>query len=64
MRRECARPRALRRSLNPVESVAAKTIVRQICESGWQSGILTDFRVQMTVFHVMPSALFRFYLAP
>ena len=57
MRCECARPRALSRSLSPVKLVTAKTVVGQICEDHLQNAVSTDFRVQMTAFHVMPSAL-------
>ena len=63
MRCECARPRALSRSLSPVELVTAKTVVQQICENNLQHTVLTDFGVEMTVFHVMPFALFRCFLA-
>ena len=61
MRCECARPGALSRSLSPLELVTAKTVVEQICESDLQITVSTNFRVQMTVFHVMPSALFRYF---
>ena len=61
---ECARPRALSRSLSPVELVAAKTVVQQICANDLQIGGSTDFGVQMTVFCVMPFALFRLIWAP
>ena len=63
MRCEYARARALSRSLSLVELVTAKTVVEQICENDLQNTVLTDFRVQMTVFHVMPSSLFRYFLA-
>ena len=61
MRCECARPRALSRSLSPVELVTAKTVVKPICENDLQNTVSTHFIVQMTVFHVMPSALFRYF---
>ena len=63
MRCECARPRALSSSLSPVELVTTKTVVKQICENDLQNTVSTDFRVQMTVFHVLPFALFRYFLA-
>ena len=63
MRCECARPRALSRSLSPVELVTTKTVVEQICRNDLQNTVSTDFGVQMTMFHVMPFALFRFFLA-
>ena len=63
MRCECARPRALSRSLSPVEVVTAKMVVEQICKTEPQNAVSTDFGVEMTVFHVMPSALFRYFLA-
>ena len=75
MRCECARPRALSSSLSPVELVTTKTVVEQICEKDLQNTVPTDFRVEMTectylptylemtVFDVMPLALFRYYLA-
>ena len=63
MRRECARPRALSSSLSAVDSVKTKTVVEQICENDPQNTVSTDFRVQMTVFHVMPFVLFRYFLA-
>ena len=63
MRCECARPRALSSSLSPVELVTTKTVVEQICENDLQNTVPTDFRVQITVFHVMPFALFRYLLA-
>ena len=63
MRCECARPRALSSSLSPVELVTRKTVVEPICEKDLQSTVSTDFRVQMTVFHVMPFVLFRYFLA-
>ena len=56
MRFESARPRALSRSLSPVELVTAKTVGQQICENDLQSTVLTDFGLQMTVLHVMPFA--------
>ena len=62
MRCECARPRALSRSLSPVEVVTAKTVVEQFCENDPQNAVSIDVRVQMTVFHVMPSVLFRYFL--
>ena len=64
MRCECARPRALSRSLSPVELVAAKTVVQQICENDRQNCAPIDFRVQMTVPCVMPFALVKYVLAP
>ena len=63
MRCECARPRALSSSPSPVEVVTTKTVVEQICENDVQNTVSSDFRVQMTVFHVMPFAVFRYYLA-
>ena len=63
MRCECARPRALSSSLSPLELVTTKTVAEQICENDMQNTVSTDFRVQMTVFHVMPFALFRYFLA-
>ena len=63
MRCECARPRVLSRSLSPAETVAAKTVVEQISEEDLQNAVWTDFRVQMTAFHVIPSSLFRYVLA-
>ena len=63
MRCECARPRALSRSLSPVELVTTKTVAEQIRENDLQNTVSTDFGVQMTVFHVMPFALFRYFLA-
>ena len=63
MRCECVRPGVLSRLLSPVELVTAKTVVEQICEDDLQNAVSTDFRVQMTAFHVMPSALFRCFLA-
>ena len=59
MRCECARPRAPSRSLSLVELVTAKMVVEQISENDLQNTVSTNFRVQMTVFHVMPSASFR-----
>ena len=56
-------PRALSRSLGPVKLVTTKTVVEQICESDLQNTVWTDFGVQMTVFHVMPFALFRYFWA-
>ena len=61
MRCECARPRALSMSLTSVELVPAKTIVQQICGNDRQNGVSTGFGVQMTVFCVMPFALFTFF---
>ena len=58
MQRECARPRALSSLLSPVELVTTKTVVEQICKNDLHNTVSTDFRVQMTVFHVMPLALF------
>ena len=63
MRCECARPRVLSRSLSLVELVTTKTVVEQICENDLQNTVSTDFGCQMTVFHVMPFALFRYFLA-
>ena len=63
MRCECARPRALSRLLSPVELVTAKIAVQQISENNLQNTPSTDFRVEMRVFHVMPFALFRCFLA-
>ena len=63
MRCDCTRPRALSSSLSPVEVVTTKTVVEQICENDLQNTVSTDFRVQMTLFHVMLFALFRFFLA-
>ena len=63
MRCECARPRALTSSLSPVELVTAKTVVQHICENDLQNSVSPDFGVEMTVFHVMPFALFRCFLA-
>ena len=37
--------------------------MEQICENDLQNTVSTDFRVQMTVFHVMPFSLFRCFLA-
>ena len=36
--------------------------MEQICEKDLQNTVLTDFGVQMTVFHVMPFVLFRYFL--
>ena len=63
MRCECVRPRTLSRWLSPLELVTAKTVVKQICERDVQNTVLTDLGVKMTVFHVMPLALFRCFLA-
>ena len=63
MRCECARPRALSSSLSPEELVTTKTVVEQICKNDLQTTVSTDFGVQMTVFDLMPFALFRYYLA-
>ena len=63
MRCECARPSTLSRSLSPVELVTAKTVVQQICDNDLQNTVSTDFGVEMTVFHVMRFALFRWFLA-
>ena len=46
-------------SLSPVELVTTKKVVEQICENELQNTVSADFGVQMTVFHVMPFALFR-----
>ena len=59
MRCECVRPRALISSLSLVALVTAKTLVQQICENDLQNTVSTDFGYEMTVFHVMPFALFR-----
>ena len=56
MRCQCASPRALSRSLSPLELVAAKTVVQQICKNDLQNGFSIDFGVQMTVFRVIPLA--------
>ena len=61
MRCECVRRRALSRSLSPVEWVAARTVVQLICENDRQNGVSTDFRVQITVFCVMPYAFFQVF---
>ena len=63
MQCECARCHALSSSLSPVELVTTKLVVEQICEKDLQNTVLTDFRVQMTVFHVMTFVLFRYSLA-
>ena len=62
MRSECANPCALTRSLSPMELVTTKTVVEQICENDLQNTVSTDFGVRMTVSHVMPFALFRYFL--
>ena len=64
MRCEGARPRALSKSLSPVDLAAAKAVVQPICKNERQNGISTDFGVQMTVFCVMPFPFFGFFLAP
>ena len=46
-----------------MELVTTKTVVEQICENDLHNTVSTDFGVQMTVFHVMPFALFRYFLA-
>ena len=46
-----------------MELVPTVTVVEQICEKDLQNTVWTDFGVQMTVFHVMPFALFRYFLA-
>ena len=37
--------------------------MKQICEKNLQKTFWTDFRVQMTVFHVMPFVHFTYFLA-
>ena len=63
MRCECARPRALSSSLSALDSLTTETVVEQMCENDLQNTVLTDFRVQMTVFQVVPFASFRYLLA-
>ena len=63
MRFECARPRALSRSLSPVELVTARMVVQQICKKDLQNTVSIDFKVEITVFHVMPFALSRCFMA-
>ena len=63
MQCDCARPRALSRSLSLVELVTAMTVVQQIGENDLQNTVSTDLRVEITVFHVMAFALFRFFSA-
>ena len=46
-----------------MEEVTTETVVEQICEEDLQNTVSTDFRVQMTVFRVMPFALFRYFQA-
>ena len=46
-----------------MELVTKKTAVEQICEEDLRNTVSTDFRVQVTVFHVMPFVLFRYSLA-
>ena len=63
MRCECARPGALSISLSALDQVTTEIVVEQMCEIDLQNTVSTDFGVQMTVFQVVPFALFRYLLA-
>ena len=46
-----------------MELLTTKMVAEQICENDLQSTVSTYFGVQMTVFHVMPFAHLRYFLA-